>query len=254
MPNRILVTGSTMGIGKGIIERFHAGNWDVCVTGRDSTRVNEIKYKLNKIRENSTIGLDCDLGQKIDVEKLCELVKEKWGTINCLVLNIGSGSGAKGLSSDHMENIQSLHENFLNVVHNFYSFAPFLEGNDKGGNIIFIGSIAQSCNVNSPLAYAYSKRALNTFSKYQALRLAKSNIMVNIINPGHIMTTSGTWSKKRNESPDLFNEFVSNNIPVGRIGEVEDIAEFVFFDADRNSKNFLTGQQITIDGGTSSLH
>jgi NAD(P)-dependent dehydrogenase (short-subunit alcohol dehydrogenase family) len=68
------------------------------------------------------------------------------------------------------------------------------------------------------------------------------------------MTTSGTWSKKRNESPDLFNEFVSNNIPVGRIGEVEDIAEFVFLGANRNSKNFLTGQQITIDGGTSSSH
>ena len=254
MPNRILVTGSTMGIGKGILERFHAGNWDVCVTGRDLTRVNEIKYKLNKIREKSTIGLECDLGQKIDVEKLRELVKEKWGTINCLVLNIGSGTGAKGLSSDHMENIQSVYKNFLNTVQNFYSLAPFLEGNDKGGNIIFIGSIAQSCNVNSPLAYAYSKRALNTFSKYQALRLAKSNIMVNVINPGHIMTTSGNWSEKRNESHDLFNEFVSKNIPVGRIGEVEDIAEFVFFGADRNSKNFLTGQQITIDGGTSSLH
>jgi len=252
MPNRILVTGSTMGIGKGIIERFHAGNWDVCVTGRDSTRVNEIKYKLNKIRENSTIGLDCDLGQKTDVEKLCELLKEKWGTIDCLVLNIGSGSGAKGLSSDHMENIKSVHENFLNTVQNFYSLAPFLEGNEKGGNIILIGSIAQSCNVNSPVAYAYSKKALNTFSKYQALSLAKKNIMVNIINPGHIMTTDGTWSTKRNKAPDLFDEFVSKNIPVGRIGEVEDIAELVFSCVVGNSKNFLTGQKITIDGGISS--
>lgn len=254
MPNRILVTGSTMGIGKGILERFHARNWDVCVTGRDSTKVNEIKYKLNQIRKNSIIGFDCDLGQKTDVEKLRELVKEKWGTIDCLVLNIGSGSGSKGLSAEYMENIQSVHKNFLNTVNNFYSFAPFLEGNDKGGSIVFIGSIAQSCNVNSPVAYAYSKRALNTFSKYQALRLAKRNIMVNVVNPGHIMTAKGTWSEKRNESPYLFNEFVSKNIPVGRIGEVEDIAEFVFLGADRNSKNFLTGQQITIDGGTSSLY
>lgn len=254
MPNRILVTGSTMGIGKGILERFHARNWDVCVTGRDSTKVNEIKYKLNQIRKNSIIGFDCDLGQKTDVEKLRELVKEKWGTIDCLVLNIGSGSGSKGLSAEYMENIQSVHENFLNTVNNFYSFAPFLEGNDKGGSIVFIGSIAQSCNVNSPVTYAYSKRALNTFSKYQALRLAKRNIMVNVVNPGHIMTARGTWSEKRNESPYLFNEFVSKNIPVGRIGEVEDIAEFVFLGADRNSKNFLTGQQITIDGGTSSSY
>ena len=254
MPNKILVTGSTTGIGKGILERFHAADWDVCVTGRDSTRVKESKYSLNQIRKNSVIGLDGDLGQKTDVEKLRELVKDKWGTIDCLVFNIGSGSGTKGLTSDYMESLQSVHENFLNTVQNFYSFAPFLERNDKGGSIVFIGSIAQSSNVNSPITYAYSKRALNTFSKYQALRLAKRNIMVNIINPGHIMTTGGTWSKKRNESPDLFDEFVSKNIPVGRIGEVQDIAEFVFLCADRNSKNFLTGQQITIDGGTSYSH
>jgi NAD(P)-dependent dehydrogenase (short-subunit alcohol dehydrogenase family) len=254
MPNKILVTGSTMGIGKGILEQFHAADWDVCVTGRNSNRVNEVKHNLNQIRKNSAIGLDCDLEKKTDVEKLCELVNEKWGTIDCLVLNIGNGSGAKGLSSDFMENFHSVHENFLNTVQNFYSLLPFLERNNKGGSVVFIGSIAQRSNVNSPLTYAYSKRALNTFSKYQALRLAQSNIMVNIVNPGHILTTSGTWGKKRNESPGLFAEFVSKNIPVGRIGEVEDIAEFVLFCADRSSKNFLTGQQITIDGGTSSSH
>ena len=48
MPNKILVTGSTTGIGKGILERFHAADWDVCVTGRDSTRVKESKYSYNE--------------------------------------------------------------------------------------------------------------------------------------------------------------------------------------------------------------
>ena len=254
MPKKILVTGSTTGIGRGILERFHGGDWDVCVTGRDSTRVNEIKYRLNQVRKNSVIGLNGDLSKKTDVEKLQELVTENWGTIDCLVLNIGSGSGTKGLSSDYVENLQSLQKNFLNTVQNFYSFTPFMERSNKGGSIIFVGSIAQSSNVNSPVAYAYSKRALNSFSKYQAMRLAQKNIMVNVINPGHIMITHGTWGKKKNQSPGSFAEFVSKNIPVGRIGEVEDIAEFIFFCADGSSKNFLTGQQITIDGGTSSLH
>ena len=64
MPKKVLVTGSTRGIGKGILERFHRGNWDVCISGRNIDQVEDLALNLNGIRKNSAIGMAFDLEVK----------------------------------------------------------------------------------------------------------------------------------------------------------------------------------------------
>jgi 3-oxoacyl-[acyl-carrier protein] reductase len=95
---------------------------------------------------------------------------------------------------------------------------------------------------------------VNTFARYQARRLAPKGISCNAINPGHILTKNGVWEKKKVDSPELFDEFISENIPVGNIGEVENVAELVFFCTDKSINKYLTGQSLNIDGGTSILY
>jgi NAD(P)-dependent dehydrogenase (short-subunit alcohol dehydrogenase family) len=74
---------------------------------------------------------------------------------------------------------------------------------------------------------------------------------VNVINPGHILTEGGVWARKKQESNVEFNNFVSENIPVQRIGTSEEVAEFTYMLVNGNSNKFITGSQINIDGGTS---
>jgi NAD(P)-dependent dehydrogenase (short-subunit alcohol dehydrogenase family) len=62
------------------------------------------------------------------------------------------------------------------------------------------------------------------------------------------------WGKKKVDSPELFDDFVSKNIPVGNIGEVENVAELVFFCTNKRLRKYLTGESLTIDGGTSILY
>jgi len=250
MNKRVLVTGSTKGIGQGILNKFHAENWDVCITGRDDQHVTKIQKKLNEIRNMSAIGLGIDLGVKNDVNKLFNFIKSTWGGLDCLVLNIGSGSGQKGVDTPFESNYASVKINFLDVVNQFRVFSELLENNNSEGNVIFIGSIAQSSNVKAPISYSYSKRAINNFVRNQALRLADKKIAVNVVNPGHVMTGDGIWRKRKTESIKSYKEFVSSNIPAGKIGEVENIAEMVFFLTNNKLGGMITGQNINIDGGT----
>jgi 3-oxoacyl-[acyl-carrier protein] reductase len=254
MPKKVLVTGSTNGIGRGIIEKFHSENWEVCITGRDEKQVKNLQYELNQVRENSAIGICVDLGKKSETIRLHEYIETTWGTIDCLVLNIGKGNGPKGIDSDFLSNTDLLKINFLDTVWNFNKLITFLERNSDGGTLIFIGSIAQEVNVKAPISYAYAKKAVNTFARYQAIRLAPKGITCNAINPGHVLTENGVWGKKKEDSPEIFKEFVSKNIPVGNIGEVENVAELVFFCTDKRLSKYLTGESLTIDGGTSILY
>ena len=251
MNKRVLVTGSTKGIGQGILKKFHDENWDVCVSGRDNHLVEKLTYRLNEVRENSTIGLSADLAHVEEIERVFKYINEKWGYLDCVVFNIGSGAGTKGLDATFESNLLLMNTNLINTMKQFRVFLPLIKNGEKPGAVIFIGSIAQNSNVDAPLAYAYSKRAVNVFARYQALELAESRIRVNVINPGHTITEEGVWGKRKKESIEAFDEFISRSIPLGSIGKVEDIAEVVFSFASQDFNKYLTGQIVNVDGGTS---
>ena len=251
MNKRVLVTGSTKGIGQGVLQKFHEENWDVCVSGRDNQLVEKLTHRLNEVRENSTIGLSADLAQGEDIERVFKYINEKWGYLDCVVFNIGSGAGTKGLDATFESNLLLMNINLINTVKQFKVFLPLIKNSEKPGAAIFIGSIAQNSNVDSPLAYSHSKRALNVFARNQALNLAESRIRVNVINPGHTFTEVGVWGKRRKESIVAFDEFVSRSIPLGSIGKTEDIAEVVISCASQDFNKYLTGQIINVDGGSS---
>jgi NAD(P)-dependent dehydrogenase (short-subunit alcohol dehydrogenase family) len=74
-----------------------------------------------------------------------------------------------------------------------------------------------------------------------------------LINPGHILTKDGVWERKMLNNKEEFEKFISLNIPLGRIGQVEDVAELVFLTANNDFGKYLTGSRINLDGGTSLI-
>ncbi len=252
MKKKVLVTGSTKGIGKAIAEKFHSQGWDVGITARGQTEINEITNLYNQKRQNSAIGIRADLSIKEEIINLKHRLEEEWQEIDCIVFNVGSGSGTKGLTSTSQENELSLRTNYLDVVIAFRNLQSLIR-KEIGGSIVFIGSIAQAVNVKAPISYSYAKRALNNFAFSKSLELASKKISVNLINPGHILTKNGIWERKMQSSNEEFEKFVSKNIPIGRIGQVEDVAELVFLTANNEYRQYLTGSRITLDGGTSLI-
>lgn len=250
MAKKVLVTGSTRGIGKAVAEKFHSEGWEVCINGRNQHQVAELVRNLNNVTDLSAIGIDSDLNSVERIESTYDFISKQWGSLDCIIFNIGSGGGHKGLDSTFEQNYSLLRINLMNTIKSFEILCQLFD-KSKIGSIFIIGSIAQEINVKAPIAYSYAKRALNVYGKAQAISLANRKISVNTINPGHILTLDGVWDKRQKESSQLFDSFVSENIPVGRIGKTSDVAGTIFSLVNENIDNFLTGTSINLDGGTS---
>ena len=252
MAKKVLVTGSTKGIGKAVAEKFHNQGWDVGITARGQTEISEITNLFNQKRKNSAIGIKADLSSIDETRNLKNRLEQEWHEIDCIVFNVGSGTGTKGLKSTSEENELSLRTNYIDVVRTFRNLLPLIN-KDLGGSLVFIGSIAQKVNVKAPISYSYAKRALNNFALAQSLELSSKKISVNLINPGHILTKDGVWERKMLNNKEEFEKFISLNIPLGRIGQVEDVAELVFLTVNNDFGKYLTGSRINLDGGTSLI-
>ena len=251
MTKKILITGSTKGIGKGIAQKFQENGWQVFITGRNEQEVNYIVSEFNSNRKDSAIGLASDLSQIKEINQVKKFISNQWGYLDSMVFNIGSGSGTRGINSSFSENKELMEVNYINPVKNFNIFLDLLKS-ENSSSIIFIGSIAQEVNVGAPISYSYSKKALNIFAKSQASNLATRKISVNVINPGHIFTENGRWGQKSNLQGE-FENFISKNIPVGRMGQIDDVSNIIYKLLEKNDNDYLTGASLNLDGGTSLL-
>ena len=251
MTKKILITGSTKGIGKGIAQKFQENGWQVCITGRNEQEVNYIVSEFNSIKKDSAIGLASDLSQIKEINRVKKIISNQWGYLDSMVFNIGSGSGTRGINSSFSENKELMEVNYINPVKNFNIFLDLLKS-ENSSSIIFIGSIAQEVNVGAPISYSYSKKALNIFAKSQASNLATRKISVNVINPGHIFTENGRWGQKSNLQGE-FENFISKNIPVGRMGQIDDVSNIIYRLLEKSDNDYLTGASLNLDGGTSLL-
>jgi len=117
--------------------------------------------------------------------------------------------------------------------------------NRNQGSIIAISSLYSILSRKGRLSYAMSKHSLNGLVKTLAIELAVNNIKVNSISPGFI----DTKMTSKNNSPDKINEIISM-IPMNRLGTPQEIANLAYFLGIEDS-NYLTGQNIIIDGGFS---
>ena len=152
MAKKVLVTGSTKGIGKAVAEKFHNQGWNVGITARGQDEIREITNLFNQKRQNSAIGIKADLSSTEETMNLKHRLQQEWQEIDCIVFNVGSGSGTKGLIANSEENELSLRTNYIDVVRTFKTLLPLVKL-DMGASLTFIGSIAQEINVKAPISY-----------------------------------------------------------------------------------------------------
>lgn len=247
MTKKILVTGSTKGIGFEIVNLFRSNNWEVCLTGRNQETLTEICNSMNIDKLKKALGIKTNFLKNEDIKFLFNQIKSEWTDLDCIVFNVGDGSGLKGIKSTADENERIFELNFMQTYKAVNILRYLLKPNAQS-SIIFIGSIAAFKNVKAPLNYAMAKFSLTTFTKVLAKKLASDGIRVNCINPGHILTKGGVWEQKQLNSQKEFNEFVGKNIPLGQIGSTRDIADAVYSIVNLEN-NYLSGNSINVDGG-----
>lgn len=195
-----------------------------------------IGSEIKELFEKNGINVICPNRETLDLEKDIDVSNygEFGGFIHCAGIN---------LLSRHEEINLNQFQKVFNI--NTFSFIQLCSKLKfiNGANIIAIGSLYASSTKESRLQYSASKHALYSAVKTIALEKAEKGIKVNMVSPGFV----DTKMTRKNNSEDRIN-YLQNNIPLGLVSCFE-IANFCLYLIKQN--NFITGQNIIIDGGCS---
>lgn len=233
----IIVTGGSRGIGRAIVEKFANENYNVILNYNKSEFAALDIAKQYKNVET----FKADVSKPKDVEAMINFAENKFGHIDVLINNAGISS--TGLLQDlSLEEWNKLFE--TNVTGTFLVTREVLPRmiSKKSGKIINISSVWGIVGASMEVAYSASKAAIIGFTKALAKEVGPSNITVNAIAPGIVMTDMVS-----NLSVEEFEQ-IRMDIPLGRIGSTEDIANTAFYLAS-DEANYMTGQIISPNGG-----
>jgi 3-oxoacyl-[acyl-carrier protein] reductase len=238
---RVLVTGASHGIGFGIARGFVDEGARVAITGRDLPRLNKAVSELDA----NTIASPGDLTKPGAIRRILAKVEKCWGELDILILNLGSGKSIP--SADAAEWNRVLELNLVSAMETLRQATPLLS---KGRNpaVVFIGSIAGIEALGAPIAYGAAKAALTHAMKSAARLLAPNGIRVNMVAPGNIFSPGGTWDKKLGENKRAVEAMLASQVPMRRLGGIEEVVAPVLFLASSKS-SFVTGTCLVVDGG-----
>ena len=238
---KALVTGSSRGIGRKIVEVFLANGcevWGLC------TKPSKAKDELEKCASDNGVSFHeicCDCGDAAALKECIKGALEASGGFDVLVNN--AGITRDGLSfAMPMENWQDVINVNLTgpfVINQLVSYDMI---HKKKGSIINMASISGVHGEAGQVNYSASKAGLIGMTKALAKEIGKRKVRVNAVAPGFIMTDMTA------ELSDEQQKYWEQQIPRKRLGKPEDIANAVCFLADEQS-DYITGQVIAVDGG-----
>jgi|TARA_B110000444_G_scaffold234670_1_gene245160 NAD(P)-dependent dehydrogenase (short-subunit alcohol dehydrogenase family) len=252
LKNKIaLITGAAQGIGLATAKLFVQEGAKVLLTDINIDKANSESKSLNKIYPDQTLALDHDVTSKKDWQYAIEFIENKFGGINILVNNAGIGS-LGNVENESFEKWKQVHSVDLDSVFLGCKYAIPIIKKSKSGSIINVSSISGIIASHNMAAYNSAKSGVRHLSKSIALHCARdrNNIRCNSIHPAFIDTPI---------LDDLFKKIgheaavkkLSRQIPMGQIGEPNDVAYGILYLASDESK-FMTGAEIIIDGGISA--
>lgn len=235
-----IVTGGTRGIGRSIALELSKKGASVILNYKSNDE--NAKKTLEEIKLLGGYGklIKGDVSDYNFCKGLVTKVIDEFGKIDILVNN--AAISKVGLFMDMNEkDYDSIMDTNMKSIFNMCNNVCKYMIDKKNGNIINISSMWGNAGASCEVIYSASKGAVNLFTKALAKELAPSNIRVNAVAPGVINTEMNSWM-----SSEELNSIIEE-IPLGRLGEGEDVAKAVAFLASDESR-YITGQIINVDG------
>src|SRR3989338_3878798 len=231
----VFISGSTRGIGKEIAFSFAQEGATVIIIGRNSPQIQQTVDEIKK-KGGQADGFACDVTNLENVQKIVNLILDKYKSIDILINNAGitKDNLLLRMSEDDWDEVIKVN---LKGVFNCTKVISKVMLKNKQGKIINIASIIGILGNPGQANYAASKAGIIGFTKSVALEFASRGITVNAIAPGFIQTDM-TAELKENQKEDLLKR-----IPLGHLGNPKDVANVCFFLASDES-NYITGQTI----------
>ena len=233
---KVLITGATGGIGKGLVEKFDNLGSTIVATGTNNEKLNTLKKNFPKLNIKKF-----NLDDHSQIENFIDKAHSQLDGLDVLINNAG-------ITLDNLS-IRLTEENWkkvldINLTSTFLmcKFAIKKMLKQKQGKIINITSIVGHTGNLGQANYSASKAGIVAFSKSLAIEYAKKNININCVSPGFIKTE---MTDKINEE---FKKTLVSKIPSGDLGTAEDVSNCVAFLSSDMAK-YINGETIHVNGG-----
>ncbi len=241
---KVLITGGSGGIGRATAERIVSEGGRVLITGTNAEKLASVKAGLPDVET-----LVNDAGDALAAERLGEVVASIFGSLDAAFLNAGHATFVPHTDVTALEFDRQYAVNVRGPILHVRSISSLLR---EGGSILINASVARNVGLPGGVIYNSTKGALRTVTRVLALELADRNIRVNAVSPGPI----GSDFFKRTGMPEdqmqQFIEQVLTSVPLGRIGEPEEVAAVAAFLLS-DEASYVTGSEYVVDGGMTEV-
>ena len=242
MKKKILVTGSTRGIGLQIALKLKKEGNHVIINGRDKKKAFHVNKKFNF--KGVAIG---DLSKEKNAKSVVKRCISILGGLDVLICNAGESKSSKPNNEKFKDWEKMFNQNFFSATNIIESSKNHLI--KSKGLIIGISSAAGSKVLRgAPITYSTSKAALSFYLQSLSHYMGQKGVRVNIITPGNILFAGSTWEKKLKKNKPKVKKLIKDTIPLNRFGSSEEVADLVSFLISQKS-TYLNGAKISLDGG-----
>lgn len=239
-----LVTGGTSGIGLATAKELMAQGAKVYITGRRQAELDNAVASLG----GQVTGIRADASRLADLDTVYAQIAEQAGRLDVLFANAGGGDmlplGA--ITEEHFDRIFAT--NVRGVLFTVQKALPLLVA---GSSVILTGSTVSVKGTANFSVYSASKAAVRNFARSWALDLQGRGIRVNVVSPGPIKTPGLGELVPEDQRQGLFDALAST-VPLGRIGEPEEVAKVVAFLAS-DVASFINATELFVDGGMAQI-
>ena len=242
----VAVTGGGGGIGGALCRRFAAEGAKVAVLDRDAAAARRTAEAI-EAAQGQALALACDITERPSVDAAVTAIGQAFGPLDVLVNNAGWDAFAPFLKTQPAQWENLIAVNLVGALHMHHAVLPSMVERRKG-RIVNIASDAARVGSSGEAVYSACKGALVAFSKTLAREHARHGITVNVVCPGPTDTALFDGVKQGASNPEKLVAAFTRAIPLGRIGQPDDLPGAVLFFASADAA-FVTGQVLSVSGG-----
>lgn len=241
----VLVSGASRGIGKGIALGFAREHCRLAIVARGKADLEALVPELTAAGAAEVCAITADVTTAQGATDAVEGTVAALGGIDIVIANVGKSKARHARDMDDEDLAFSLDMNLWSSARVCQRAAPHIRS--RGGGVMTLISSVWGREGGGAPGYNIAKAGVISMAKALAHDYAADNIRVNSVAPGSILFPGGGWDRRMQSDPDGINAFIKQELPFGRFGTVDEVADVVVFVSSARA-SWISGTTVTVDG------